>query len=68
MKGVHSCIKKVMLHTRNSTSNIPIVVIYDCTKTTVKTTYLSNYISDMHFEGEPPNLMTANFPHYTVCH
>ena len=22
--------------------------------------------SDVHFEGELPNLMTINFPHYTV--
>ena len=57
-----------MPNTQNSTSNIPIAVIYDCTKTTVETTNLSNYISDMHFEDEPPNLMTANFSHYTVCH
>ena len=43
---------------------------YDCMKTIVETTNPPNYnpinISDMYFEGKPPNLMTIKFSCYTV--
>ena len=56
--------KIVMLaiHAQNTNSNISTVTVYDHTKLTVDNQSMPVNISDMHFEGKLPNLMTVFFP------